>query len=396
MAEQLGLDKDEYKYEIFPSSAGEHKLTRGVAMPYGNTWGMMPPQYALSSTGNAQLIQNTLFIINRIKITADELPVVPKDDGKRGKKKGSKKGKGFRYGTLEWAECALVEACEEIRAAQTGLLNITTTKQCYTIGGIVGGGLLDDEKTWEDLKAAIEGNPLHDQKMLADGERSYKNGKEKPFKFKLHCPLIKIMPNQVGDIVDEIEDALIAGDTNLYQRGGKIIYPCAIKGKSHRGENTQTPGVQEVTVHQLFELADRVAQYEKPSDDGWYLCDAPRNLMNVLKDRGAALRFPVLRAITNTPLVLFDGRTIETPGYDEASGILYDPQGVEFPPIPQNPTKNIAKRALQVINEPFVHYRLKDAEDKLHEEGQPLPPAASMHKTRPERDRVHFGRARNR
>jgi hypothetical protein len=30
------------EYEVFPTSTGENKFTRGVSMPYGNTFNVMP------------------------------------------------------------------------------------------------------------------------------------------------------------------------------------------------------------------------------------------------------------------------------------------------------------------------------------------------------------------
>ena len=65
------------KFEIFPTSTGEDKLTRAVAMPYGATWNALPEQCALSSGGNALLLDNFLNTVKQI--TADDLPKPQKD-----------------------------------------------------------------------------------------------------------------------------------------------------------------------------------------------------------------------------------------------------------------------------------------------------------------------------
>jgi hypothetical protein len=58
---------------------------------------------------------------------------------------------------------------------------------------------------------------------------------------------------------------------------------------------------------------------------------------------------------------------IEKPGYDKESGILLDFQGIEWPPVPQNPTKDDAIAALKIIDEPLAHYRFWDVGDDLKE-----------------------------
>jgi len=77
MATRLGFMKGEY--EVFPTSSGENKFTRGVSMPYGNTFNVMPRQNVLSESGNAQLLENCLYLAEKMRITAAELPEIPKE-----------------------------------------------------------------------------------------------------------------------------------------------------------------------------------------------------------------------------------------------------------------------------------------------------------------------------
>jgi hypothetical protein len=53
---------------------------------------------------------------------------------------------------------------------------------------------------------------------------------------------------------------------------------------------------------------------------------------------------------------------VDQVGYDERTGLLFDPQAVEFPPIPDQPTHDDARRALALLNSliasfPFVEDR---------------------------------------
>ena len=67
----------------------------------------------------------------------------------------------------------------------------------------------------------------------------------------------------------------------------------------------------------------------------------------------------VLRGIVEAPTMRPDGTILSEPGYDDATGIYLDTGGVEFPPVPENPTRKEAGAALGKLHEvikdfPFV------------------------------------------
>ena len=62
-------------------------------------------------------------------------------------------------------------------------------------------------------------------------------------------------------------------------------------------------------------------------------------------------RLRVLRGTLETPTMREDGTVLETPGYDQQSGLLLETGGVAFLPIPQQPTKQDAETALKIIDE---------------------------------------------
>jgi hypothetical protein len=75
-------------------------------------------------------------------------------------------------------------------------------------------------------------------------------------------------------------------------------------------------------------------------------CGMPMRLALTLKDRKYDLRFPVLVGIVNTPSISADGELLDQPGFDAATGILYDPLDVVFPRVPDIPTKSEITAAL--------------------------------------------------
>jgi putative DNA primase/helicase len=86
-------------------------------------------------------------------------------------------------------------------------------------------------------------------------------------------------------------------------------------------------------------------KFDTRSDD-WVLCEAPMWVVKTLKDRRGGLRLPVLAGVVHAPVLRGDGSVLTEAGYDPATGLLFDPLGVEFPPVPDRPTREDAVKAL--------------------------------------------------
>ena len=72
-------------------------------------------------------------------------------------------------------------------------------------------------------------------------------------------------------------------------------------------------------------------------------------LIRTLKDRKLRLRLPALSGIVNCPSITADGQLLDQPGYDPATGMLYDPLGVAFPPVPDFPDRAEAEAAMERV-----------------------------------------------
>ena len=69
--------------------------------------------------------------------------------------------------------------------------------------------------------------------------------------------------------------------------------------------------------------------------------------------------FPILTGILLAPTLRANGAVLASPGYDRSSGLFLDFQGASFPEIPDSPTKEEAREALDVLcdllaQSPFV------------------------------------------
>ena len=163
-------------------------------------------------------------------------------------------------------------------------------------------------------------------------------------------------------VIDAAEAILVASDGGLFAFGDQIVRP-AIR-PIRTAENKQTTGLRLVPVklYHMIERFTRHVDFQKYSKTRrqWEPVDCPEVVGKVYLERVGTWRLRQLSALTTCPLLLPDGRIVERPGFDEKSGILFDPQGVTFPPVPAHPTRDEARAALQELKEPFKEFPFVD------------------------------------
>ena len=150
--------------------------------------------------------------------------------------------------------------------------------------------------------------------------------------------------------VDDLETLLVASNRGLYQRGGVIVSTSIAEmltwdGKKIMGQVIETRG-----DYALLEDAEAVARFARLNEKGEVRPSTPPiAVIRTLKERKSRLRLPLLSGIVNCPSITIDGRLLDRPGYDTATGVLYDPLGVSFPRVPDHPTKRDAETALNRV-----------------------------------------------
>lgn len=87
-------------------------------------------------------------------------------------------------------------------------------------------------------------------------------------------------------------------------------------------------------------------------------------LAKTLKQRFGRLRLPPLTGIVNAPTMRSDGSILTTPGYDDVTGLLFDPLGVEFPVIKGSPTRRDAEHALAQLSSLIESFPFVDEKDR--------------------------------
>jgi putative DNA primase/helicase len=173
-------------------------------------------------------------------------------------------------------------------------------------------------------------------------------------------PTIELRVGETERAVNEIESLLIASNRGLYQRGGLIVSTGFTKMQTWDGKTVVGQIIEERGEYALAEDAEALAKFIRFNADGKPRpAPAPMTLIRTLKDRKHRLRFPVLVGIVNCPSISTDGKLLDQPGYDPETGVLYDPLGVIFPPVPSAPDKRMASTALARILKLLATLRLR-------------------------------------
>ena len=176
-----------------------------------------------------------------------------------------------------------------------------------------------------------------------------------------HTPTIRIFPGALPRVVDNGEAALIAADLGFYQRGSLVVRPTMTPVRDSDGRWSLAPRLAHVRTHHMAEAMTRAAKWERFDGrlEEWVPIDCPLRIAETYLARDGLWRLPVLTGLINCPTLRADGSLLDRPGYDETTGLLFDPQGETFPRITPHPGRDEALLALRYLRDliatfPFV------------------------------------------
>jgi hypothetical protein len=115
-------------------------------------------------------------------------------------------------------------------------------------------------------------------------------------------------------------------------------------------------------------LADVASFYEELKNGDQRSAFPPRVLCeDILAYDHPPNTFPVVEAITRSPIVRADGSIFASPGFDPATHlILSPPPGFELPPIPVCPTTEEVEAAKQLLLDLVVDFLFEDGADRTN------------------------------
>lgn len=190
----------------------------------------------------------------------------------------------------------------------------------------------------------------------------------------------------VGKMLDHAERSLMKSDAPLYQMAGRIVHPVRTEKASQDDDPIRRPAnalmVRTVNNTRLqMYMIDHAPFYRViVSPNGGKtlkLHPAPMKLADQFISRDDKRGLRPLNGIIETPTLRRDGSLLQTAGYDRASGLLLELNGVRFKTIKDEPTRDEAVKALEFLKLPFKDFPFVPDGSAFSEFDGPDAPSAS-------------------
>jgi hypothetical protein len=208
------------------------------------------------------------------------------------------------------------------------------------------------------------GKPVNEKRIRDDVRRAFgkpdlrERRSESAFRDTaagLAVPLreIRVQGGALVENVDDAEAALIAQGIAIYQRGSFLVRRGQVIIERRNQKTTTDELIVTVTEPALKEMmtdAAKFLRYDARMDD-WKEINCPKEIADAYLARTGVWKLHPLMGVINAPTLRTDGSLLDTPGYDDATGLIYDPRGASFPAIPDEPSKDDARAALALFNE---------------------------------------------
>jgi hypothetical protein len=161
--------------------------------------------------------------------------------------------------------------------------------------------------------------------------------------------------------VQQAIEALVA-QGEVYRRDRKLVVADrSVMLKTRQGERPHL-ALRALDVANLQRYLARAARFVKRDEEGHLIDKEPsaglcRRLLDYVGDRSMGL--PTVNGVVTAPFLRPDLTLCSTPGYDQATGIFYDPCGRVFPAMPTLTSDNApacAQKAIRTLARPFRGY----------------------------------------
>lgn len=255
---------------------------------------------------------------------------------------------------------------EELLLRLAGLAREERTVAALEDDALDVAAALDDEVAFARLRSRIKamGVGLRDWSAAVKARREARADAAPPSRRtspstsssraeRLERPTILITEHE-HDVAEQAIAAL-ATDTGVYQRHGALVrlveHTRCAPGDA---EPTRHRAIEPLTLPILRAKLARVAAWRELRMREGDLCEGPAHppewAVKSVADWRAWPGIRPLYHVSPIPVALHDGEVLQTPGYDAARGIIYDPS-VDVPPVPESPTQEDAAGACAMLLE---------------------------------------------
>jgi putative DNA primase/helicase len=189
-------------------------------------------------------------------------------------------------------------------------------------------------------------------------------------------PEIKITSGGLTEMTDRAESIMISSKAGIYQRSGKLvrIITEATKPRPKRKKSPDENEIKraedalviaEVDYIYLTEILGKIARWIRFDErtQQYKQKDCPEKVSRTLLAR-RIWDLPVLTGIIQAPTLRPDGSILENPGYDEETGLYFEPGQTVFLSIPEHPSREDAKTALDLILEVICEFPFEGSESR--------------------------------
>lgn len=181
--------------------------------------------------------------------------------------------------------------------------------------------------------------------------------------------MIYVSADQYDLATDEAYGYLVAGNVDvngpiLFQRAGELqrvrVAP------DHRG--VARPFITPVGMAAMRERLMRVADWIGGQDPAHAIpVQVPEFIASNILQKGEWPGIPLLRDITETPVITPSGQIVVTPGYQAESQLWYCPAaGFEVPPVADVVTRDMTMAARDVLLDLLCDFIFEDAASRAH------------------------------
>ena len=257
--------------------------------------------------------------------------------------------------TTEFGQGMLEAECLSFISRESGR-NQWLNRAAYTIGRYVAGAEIARADAERALFAAAEqqrakGWRDDTRQIRATIQSGLDAGAQNPYR---KAPRIVIRGDNHTEVVERAVQFLGDHAPDIYTRHGLL---CAVD------DTPNGPVIVDIKKGRLRHRLGQCIQWFRLVSNGETVeqkrCNVPPDVVTMVHELQSYKGVRYLEGLTDSPMVTPNGSVIATPGYDEATRVLYNPRGVTFPAVKPSPTIDDAHAAYNLLYGLLVDFPLQ-------------------------------------